>query len=41
MELKPKTLEEYQAIKRTLLELMSNAWCDQFMFMNLNKKLTD
>lgn len=35
----PKTLEEFKKIRETILELMSNPYCDQFMFMSLSEKL--
>jgi hypothetical protein len=35
----PKTLEDFIKIKDTILELMANPYCDQFMFLSLSDKL--
>lgn len=35
----PKTLEDFEKIKETIVELMGNPWCDQYMFLSLEKKL--
>jgi hypothetical protein len=36
----PKTLEEFKKVRESILELMANPYCDQFMFLSLNDKLT-
>ena len=35
----PKTLEDFENIRKAILELMSNPYCDQFMFHALSEKL--
>jgi hypothetical protein len=35
----PKTIEDFQKIRETILELMGNPYCDQFMFLSLTEKL--
>lgn len=35
----PKTLEDFQKVRETILELMNNPYCDQFMFLTLSEKL--
>jgi hypothetical protein len=35
----PKTLEDFQKVRETILELMANPYCDQFMFLSLSEKL--
>jgi len=35
----PKTLEDFQQVRQTILELMANPYCDQFMFLLLSEKL--
>lgn len=37
----PKTLEDFKKIRQTTIELMANPYCDQFMFLSLNDKLTN
>lgn len=36
----PKTIEDYEKVKETILELMGNPYCDQFIHLSLTKKLT-
>ena len=36
---KPKTLEDFKKVRETILELMANPYCDQFMFLSLSIKL--
>lgn len=33
------TLEEFKKVRETILELMANPYCDQFMFLSLSEKL--
>ena len=35
----PKTLEDFKKVRETILELMANPYCDQFMFLSLREKL--
>jgi len=35
----PKTLEDFKKVRETILELMDNPYCDQFMFLSLSDKL--
>lgn len=35
----PKTLEDFKKVRETILELMANPYCDQFMFLLLSHKL--
>jgi len=35
----PKTIEEFQAIRKTILDMMANPYCDEFMFRSLSDKL--
>jgi hypothetical protein len=35
----PKTLEDFQEVRQTILELMANPYCDEFMFKSLSDKL--
>ena len=35
----PKTIEDFKAIRVTILELMANPYCDQFMFLSLSERL--
>ena len=35
----PKTLEDFKMVRKTILELMANPYCDQFMFSSLIEKL--
>lgn len=35
----PKTLEDFKKVRVTILELMANPYCDQFMFLSLSEKL--
>jgi len=37
----PKTLEDFQKIRESILELMANPFCDQLMFVRLLKKRDD
>lgn len=34
----PKTLEDYENILKTILELMANPYCDHLMFDSLSRK---
>ena len=35
----PTTLEDFKKVRETILELMANPYCDQFMFLTLSEKL--
>lgn len=35
----PKTLEDFEKVKKTITDLMSNPYCDKFMFLSLTEKL--
>ena len=35
----PKTVEDFEQVRLTILELMANPYCDQFMFLSLSEKL--
>jgi len=35
----PKTLEDFEGIKKTILELMENPFCDEGMRLTLTQKL--
>lgn len=35
----PKTVGDFKKVRETILELMSNPHCDQFMFLSLSEKL--
>lgn len=35
----PKTLDDFKKVRETILELMANPYCDQFMFLSLSEKL--
>lgn len=35
----PKTIEDFEAIKETILELIANPYCDKSMLSSLNKRL--
>jgi hypothetical protein len=35
----PTTLQDFEAVKKSIVELMGNPYCDQFMFLSLSKKL--
>ena len=35
----PKTIEDFQKIRETILELISNPYCDQSMFLSLKERL--
>ena len=35
----PKTLEDFEKVEKSILELMSNPYCDHLMFMSLTEKL--
>jgi hypothetical protein len=35
----PKTLEDFQKVRESTLELMGNPYCDHLMFMSLTEKL--
>lgn len=37
----PKTKEDFEKVRQAILELMSNPYCDQFMFLSLGKKLNE
>jgi len=34
-----KTMEDFKKVRETILELMANPYCDQFMFLSLSEKL--
>ena len=35
----PKTLEDFNKVRQSTLELMGNPYCDHLMFMTLQEKL--
>lgn len=35
----PETLEDFLKVRETILDLMANPYCDQFMFLSLSEKL--
>ena len=35
----PKSLEDFKKVRETILELIGNPYCDQFMFLSLQEKL--
>ena len=35
----PKTIEEFEAVRKTILELMANPYCHEYMFRTLSDKL--
>jgi len=35
----PKTLDDFKKVRETILELMTNPYCDQSMFWSLSDKL--
>lgn len=35
----PKTLEELEKVRESIINLMGNPYCDQFMFLSLSEKL--
>ena len=35
----PLTLDEFKRARQTILELMANPYCDQFMYLSLIEKL--
>lgn len=35
----PKTLADFEEVRKTILELMANPYCDQLMFLSLSEKL--
>lgn len=35
----PETKEDFLKVKESILELMGNPYCDQFMFLTLSDKL--
>ena len=35
----PKTLADFKKVRESIIELMGNPYCDQFMFLSLNDKL--
>ena len=37
----PKTIEDFENVKNTILELMNNPYSDYNMFLNLSKRLRD
>jgi hypothetical protein len=37
----PKTLKDFEQVRLTILELLANPYCDQFMFLSLSKKLDE
>jgi hypothetical protein len=37
----PKTLEDFQQVRSAIIELLSNRYCDSFMFLQLSKKLDE
>ena len=35
----PKTVLDFKRVEKSILELMANPYCDQFMFLSLSDKL--
>ncbi len=35
----PKTLNDFKKVRETIVQLMGNPYCDQFMFLSLQEKL--
>ena len=35
----PKTIEDFETVKKTIIELMGNPFCDHLMFMSLSYRL--
>ena len=35
----PTSLEDFKKVRETILELIGNPYCDQFMFLSLQEKL--
>ena len=35
----PKTLEDFQEVRKTIIELMNNPWCDTLMLISLEHRL--
>ncbi|HRY32090.1 MAG TPA: hypothetical protein P5531_03885 [Bacteroidales bacterium] len=35
----PKTIEEFEEVRKSILDLMGNPYCDHLMFMSLTEKL--
>jgi len=35
----PKILEDFKKVRESIIEMMGNPYCDQFMFLSLNDKL--
>lgn len=35
----PKTLNDFKKVRETIVQLMGNPYCDQFMFLSLSEKL--
>ena len=35
----PKTVEDFEKVRLTILELMANPFCDQFMLLSVREKL--
>lgn len=35
----PKTVEEFEKVRKSILDLMGNPYCDHLMFISLTEKL--
>ena len=35
----PKTIEDFEAVRRTILNMMGGPYCDHLMFMSLSHRL--
>jgi len=35
----PKTIEEFEEVRKSILDLMGNPYCDHLMFMSLTERL--
>ena len=35
----PKTVEEFEEVRKSILDLMGNPYCDHLMFMSLTERL--
>lgn len=35
----PKTIEEFEAVRKKILDMMGNPYCDEFMYRSLRDKL--
>ena len=35
----PKTIEDFEEVRKSILDLMGNPYCDHLMFMSLTERL--